>query len=290
MATMMVNGCTIHYEAMGSGPPIVFTSGGRWGRNYHRPLAERMSINYRGIIYDRRNTGDSDVFIAGEATEAEIWADDLAELIRQLGIAPTYLCEYAGCRTTLLLAIRHPELVKALLLGWPASGKEAAKGLGLRIYGQFIEAAEKGGMDAVVNTDWKFTFVEGLAENPSSRDRLLAMDVQEFIHVMRRWHSAFTEGADLSIAGMPATEEQVASIQAPTMIVSGDDDVHTLATAQKLHRLIPNSEHHAPPIPGDEWKKARGTLLAPQLQAQTAAPIFLDFLQRLEARQPATAT
>ena len=39
-------------------------------------------------------------------------------------------------------------------------------------------------MKGVVESDF---FAERIAENPSNRDRMLAMDVQEFIAVMRRW-------------------------------------------------------------------------------------------------------
>lgn len=282
MATAMVNGVTLHYEEVGSGQPIVFTPGGRWGREYHRPLAELMASHCRGIIYDRRSCGQSDVVIGGEGSEAEICADDLAELIRQLGIAPAYVCEYAGARVGLLLAMRHPEVVKALLLGWPCGGSVAAQRLGNGQYGAFIEAAEQGGMAAVVEKP--FIRSEGAEENPTSRERLLAMDVQEFIRVMRGWQAYFTNSANLPIAGIPATEEQVASIRTPTVIVAGDDDVHTLTSARTLHRLIPDSEYHDPPIPDDVWKKARGTPNAPQVQAESAGPIFLDFLRRLEAK------
>ena len=42
-------------------------------------------------------------------------------------------------------------------------------------------------------------FAERIAENPANRERLLAMDVQEFIGVMRRWRAFFT--ADKPVIG-----------------------------------------------------------------------------------------
>lgn len=55
-----------------------------------RLLAERLAATgrYRVIIYDRRNCGASDVIIAGEKPEHEIWADDIAELLRHLTPRP----------------------------------------------------------------------------------------------------------------------------------------------------------------------------------------------------------
>ena len=143
MPTRMVNGCTIHYEETGSGVPIFFTPGGRSPKAIMRPIAERLAPDYRTIIYDRRNCGASDIVITGEESEQEIWAEDLARLIKELGLAPAYLSGWsAGCRVSILTAIRHPEVVKGLLLGWVTGGAVAAERLAYNYCGQFIEAAE----------------------------------------------------------------------------------------------------------------------------------------------------
>lgn len=284
MATTAVRGCTIHYEETGSGVPIVFTPGGRSPKSIMRPVAERMAPHYRTVIYDRRNCGASDIVIAGEESEQEIWAEDLAQLIKQLDLAPAYISGWsAGCRVSLLTAIRHPELVKGLLLGWVTGGSVAAERLAYQYYGQFIEAAEQGGMAAVADTPY---FAERIAENPANRGRLLGMDLQDFLNIMKRWRTFFTQGADLPVIG--ATEEQLASIKMPTMIVAGDDDVHTLPAAQALHRLIAGSEFHDPVIPREEWDQlweGPPEQMA-QVRADRTTPIFLEFLGRVEAGQP----
>ena len=146
--------------------------------------------HYRVIIYDRRNCGASDVVIGGDLSEQEIWADDLNELLSRIDASPAYVGGgSAGCRVALLLALRHPEAVKGLLLWHVTGGAVAAERLGYNYYEQFIEAAERDGMKGVVESDF---FAERIAENPSNRERLLAMDVQEFITTMRRWRTFFT--------------------------------------------------------------------------------------------------
>ena len=284
MATALINGCNIWYEMTGSGQAIVFTPGGRSPGSMMSTIADEMSFDYLTVIHDRRNCGASDVIIAGEGSDQEIWADDMAEMIRQLNIGPAYLSGWSsGCRLSILTAIRYPELVKGLLLGWVTGGATAAERLAYQYYGQFIEAAEAGGMEAVSATEF---FVERIAQNPGNREKLLRMDPGEFISVMSRWSTFFTEGAHLPVIG--ATEEELGAIKVPTVIVAGNDEVHTLTAAQNLHRLLPQSEFHDPPISTDEWDRL---WVGPpedlaRVRAERAAPIFREFLARVEAAEP----
>ena len=284
MATALINGCNVWYEMAGSGQAIVFTPGGRAPGSMMRTIADEMSSSYRTVIHDRRNCGASDVVIAGEGSDQEIWADDMAEMIRQLNIGPAYLSGWSsGCRLSILTAIRYPELVKGLLLGWVTGGATAAERLAYQYYGQFIEAAEAGGMEAVAATEF---FAERIAENPGNRQKLLSMDTGEFISVMSRWSTFFTEGAHLPVIG--ATEEELSAIRVPTCIVAGNDEVHTLTAAQNLHRILPQSEFHDPPISVEEWDRlwvGPPEELA-RVRAERAAPIFKEFLSRVEAAEP----
>ena len=284
MATALINGCNIWYEMAGSGQAIVFTPGGRSPGSMMSTIADEMSSDYLTVIHDRRNCGASDVIIAGEGSDQEIWADDMAEMIRQLNIGPAYLSGWSsGCRLSILTAIRYPELVKGLLLGWVTGGATAAERLAYQYYGQFIEAAEAGGMEAVSATEF---FAERIAQNPGNREKLLNMDPGEFISVMSRWSTFFTEGAHLPVIG--ATEEELGAIKVPTVIVAGNDEVHTLTAAQNLHRLLPQSEFHDPPISTDEWDRlwvGPAEDLA-RVRAERAAPIFREFLARVEAAEP----
>ncbi len=280
MATAVVNGCTIHYEEMGAGQPIVFIPGGRSDKEVMRPIAEMLAANHRCIIYDRRNCGASDVIIGGEGSDQEIWADELKALIEHLGLGQVYLSGWsAGCRVSLLTTIRHPQVVKGLLLGWVTGGATAAEQLAYNYYGQFIEAAEQGGMEAVTRTPF---FAERIQQTPANKERLLGMDVGEFTAVMRRWSTFFTEGAHLPVIG--ATEAELAAINVPTVIVSGDDDIHTPQAAQNLHRLIAGSEFNGPPITREEWNRLQDG--SPddiaKLRAERAGPTFQEYLKRIE--------
>jgi len=245
-----------------------------------RPIAEPLSKKYRCLIYDRRNCGESDILIAGDKSEQEIWVDELAALLRQLDLAPAYLGGWsAGCRVALLTAIRYPEVVRGLLLGWVTGGQEAAHRLAHEYYGQFIEAAEKGGMEAVTSMPF---FADRIKANPGNEQRLLSMEPGQFIETMRRWEGYFSEAGDLPVIG--ATEAELAAVQARTCIVAGDDAVHPTKAAQELHRILPASEYHAPPIPRAEFDAFPSFVERDRVRAERTLDTFSAFIAQVETK------
>jgi pimeloyl-ACP methyl ester carboxylesterase len=279
MPDIVVNGCKIRYQEMGAGTPVVLTPGGRWGGYVQEAVASLLAQHHRVITWDRRNCdGAADIVIGGGSTEAEIWADDLAGLITHLDIAPCYVGEYAGCRTTPWLALRHPGLVKGMLLAWPSGGPYPAERLPRNFYDQYIEAARSGGMEQVAATA---NFADSMQHNPGNRQRLLDMNADEFVATMSSWAIAFTGSADLPIAGCTATAQQWASIDLPAIVVAGCDPVHPTATAETISGLMPDCTFHGPVIPLDEWDRVFGSNPYPvtsKLQGERVAPVWLDFL------------
>src|ERR1700722_12129994 len=151
MPELVLNACTIHYEEQGSGVPVVLTPGGRWGGYVHRVVAAELAKEFRVVTWDRRNTdGRSGIVIAGDVSEADIWADDLAALIEALRLGPCYVGEYAGCRSAPLLSLKYPHLVKGLMLAWPSGGDFPATRLPKNFYQAYTRAALRRGMQGVV--------------------------------------------------------------------------------------------------------------------------------------------
>jgi pimeloyl-ACP methyl ester carboxylesterase len=284
MPALVLNGCTIHYRGQGSGVPVMLTPGGRWSGYVQRALAAALATECRVVTWDRRNTdGASDIVIAGASSEADIWADDLAALIRALDLAPCYVGEYAGCRTAPLLVLKHPELVKGLLLAWPSGGEVAAERLPRNFYRQYIKAALREGMDGVVALD---RFAASIAHCPANRARLLAMAPADFVRQMAYWEAFFDTSGDLPIAGCRATAKEWQTIAVPAVVIAGNDAIHPAEAAQHLCRLMPNAQYHAPVVTVDEWEARFGVLPFPQVsdfQGERIAPVWRAFIQRLEA-------
>ena len=285
MPLAKVRGVTLHYEVLGSkGPWVALSPGGRRAIEGVESLARRMAqAGYRVLVHDRRNCGKSDVAIEGKISENEIWADDLYELLKQLGGLPAWIGgSSSGCRMALLFAMRHPQATRGMLLWRITGGGAAAKRLAQRYYGQYIPIAKQGGMAAVCATE---EFSERIRERPANRERLMKMDSARFIEVMDHWHRNFIAGADQPVIG--ASEAELKAVTTPACIVPGNDLSHLRTVAENLGRLLPDAEMH-PLItkqydldvaPREEWNAREGELAA----------IFLDYMKRVEARATAAA-
>lgn len=271
-----VRGIEMNYQVLGSaGPWVALSPGGRGDIGRIQFQAGKLAeLGYRVVIFDRRNTGASDVVIGGDGSEYEIWADDVHELMNQLGALPAIVGgSSSGCRTALLFALRHPESVRALLLWRVTGGRFACERLAEEYYGQFITAAQKGGMAAVCAMEhWR----ERIEARPQNRAALMNMEPGRFIEVMSRWREYFLKGADLPVIG--ATEAQLRSIEAPACIVPGNDLTHGQKTGETLGHLLPTSEVHIlfpkhydePLAPRDQWDEKAGEMAA----------LWHDFLKR----------
>jgi pimeloyl-ACP methyl ester carboxylesterase len=280
MPVTSVRGVAIHYEILGDhGPWIALSPGGRRPLEGVKSLAERMAgYGHRVLIHDRRNCGLSDIVIGGEQSEYEIWADDLHALLTQFDALPAIVGGgSSGCRLSILFALKYPQAVRALLLWRVTGGAFAARRLAENYYGQYIAAAQAGGMAAVCALDH---FAERIAARPDNRQRLMAMDPKVFVAAMERWREYFLAGADLPIIG--ASEQDLNAVKVPTCIVPGNDRTHNHATAGTAHRMIAGSELHdlypddldVDLVPPEEWVAREGDLAA----------IFADFLTRNRAK------
>jgi pimeloyl-ACP methyl ester carboxylesterase len=205
------------------------------------PLAKHVAdLGFRVLILDRRNCGASDVVIAGEDSEYEIWADDFHELLSQLGALPAFIGgSSSGCRTSLLFALRHPDAVRGLLLWRVTGGRFACERLAQEYYGQYISAAQEGGMAAVCEMEhWK----ERIEARPENRKRLMNMESSQFISVMAHWREYFVRGADLPVIG--ASEAELKSLEAPALVIPGNDNTHSQKTGELLGQILPKAQVH----------------------------------------------
>ena len=285
MPISKIRGVNINWQTIGDGGPskgpwVVMTSGGRRSYQEFIPLATKIAAHgYRILLHDRRNTGASEVLIEGDEGEEIPWTRDMFELTSQQNIQPAFFCgSSSGARTSILFYLRYPQAVRGLLLMRVTGGAFAAGRLPENYYGQFIRAAQQGGMTAVCATEqWQ----ERIAANPSTRDRLMAMPPEKFIDVMTRWNDIFVAGSKYPVMGV--SEADLKSIKVPTMIIPGNDNTHAGPSALFAHNAIAGSELHRLPIEDQDVPLIPFPDWAPQ-EAEIART-FADFMARTIAAE-----
>lgn len=156
-----VNGLELYYQIHGTGEPLVLLHGGLGSTEMFGPILPQLAQGRQVIAVDLQahgRTADID-----RPIRYEFMADDIAALIRHLGLEQADLMGYSlGAGTALRTAIQHPQLVRRLVVistpfkrqGWypevlagmNAMGPEAAEAMKpspiYRVYAQIAPQVE----------------------------------------------------------------------------------------------------------------------------------------------------
>lgn len=286
MAIAKVNGLSIGYEVIGEGRPWALTPGGRFSKDTGgvRELATAIAEHGNQVlIWDRPNTGESDVCLEG-SSESVMQADTLAALLTQLDMGPAVIIGGSGgARVSLLTAARHRELARGLVMWWISGGVYGLVTLGNHYCAGSIRAAWTGGMEAVVELE---EWAEVQERNPANRDKLLSQDRQEFIDTMERWMAVYCPSTESLIPGL--SDADARAFDVPTLVFrSGTTDLsHRRETSEQLAALLPSATLVEPPWGDNEWNErssarpgARGEGLFVGWPA--LAPMLVEWAEKL---------
>ena len=262
MPRIEINGLSIAYDIIGEGDrAITITPGGRFSRDtpgVRALAAELAKAGRKVLIWDRPNTGESDLCFDGECESFQN-ADTLAGLIRALGLGkPLVYGASGGSREALLCAIRHPELVAGVMCQWLSGGGIGIATLPMAYNHDPAIAASLGGMQRVAEMP---AFAEQIARNPRNRELLLAWEPEAFIQRMRDWADWF-----FCAPGMPISCVRPGGLEGITVPVvilrSGKSDIHhTRETSEAVAAMIPGAELQEPPWGDREWmERLEGSL------------------------------
>jgi pimeloyl-ACP methyl ester carboxylesterase len=236
----VVDGVCLRYVDEGDGAPVICMHGAFADHRNWGPQRAVIARSHRYIAYSQRYFGPEPWADAGENYSQETHVRDFVEFVRALDIAPAHVIARSyGATVALVAAMRHPELVRALLVQEPQVRslvtdpgeqeilREEARGLAA-----VRAAAESGDEDGA--TRLFFDWVNG---QPGAFD-LLPLDAQRFHLANGRTialHFASPRSPVLSCTDLEA-------FSVPLTVTRGEfTRPYMRICAEAVHRCVPGS-------------------------------------------------
>ena len=210
-----VNGLDVYYEIHGTGRPLVLLHGGgsTIDTSFGRVLPS-FAKTRRVIAFEQQghgHTADVDRPFSFEQT-----ADDTAALLRYLKVERADFFGYSnGGSVALQLAIRHPELVRKLVV---ASAMFRRDGL----YPEFWESMRHATPESMP-AELRDAYLR-VAPHPEQLTTFHDKSVKRMLE-FKDWRP-----------------EDIQSIVAPTMVMIGDADIVRPEHAVQMFRLLPHAQ------------------------------------------------
>lgn len=128
MPTAEANGSRFYYEVHGKGSPLVIINGLGIDITDFRVLSEPLAKSHKVLVFDNRGAGRSDK--PDEPYSIEQMSSDTAQIMQQAGFNHADIIGVSmGGRIALDLVLKHPEMVKKLVLTSTSARVIAARGV-----------------------------------------------------------------------------------------------------------------------------------------------------------------
>lgn len=254
-----VSGLEMYYEIHGKGKPLVLIHGAfsaigtSFGKLLPSLAKTRQVIALEMQAHGR--TADID-----RPMTLEAMADDVAAVLGQLDLAPADVFGYSmGAGIALHLAIRHPEVVRKLVL---ASVTYNMNG----VHPGLMEGLGEMKPEMMFGSPWHEEYMR-IAPRPEDFSRLFTKKTQ----------------MDRQIKDIPA--ETIQAIKSPTLLIVGDSDLVRPEHAVEMFRLLgggvfgdtpaglPNSQLAVLPGTSHVTVVDRADWLVPMINAFLDAPV-----------------
>lgn len=267
---------TTRYEIQGTGTPLLmFSPGGfdatldKWTTlaTYARVgILDHLARQYQCIMFDRRETGQS-----GGRVECVTWAHYVRQgygLLLHLGVSRAHVMGGCmGCSSAIAFGVAHPEATLSMLLWWPVGGARYRIN-GHRRFAEHAQFVRDQGLAAVValakSGDKSFgqdprggPWVSVLRRDPEFAASYARQDVDSYLQIVSSMSRALLDRD----TAPGATPEDLFNVQAPALVVPGNDATHATSAARYLQECLPSSQYWDVPVEEQTERNAPGRLL-----------------------------
>lgn len=227
----VVGSLEIGYDDVGTGIPVLFAHAFPLNRTMWAPNVSALVDRCRCVAMDFRGFGETTLT---PPYSMEQYADDLAHLLDVLHIEKVVVvgCSMGGY-VSFAFWRRHRDRVRALVLADTRPGADSEETVVRRR--QLIELARTEGSTAVANAQ--------IASIVGKTTREKQPDTYDAVHrMMAQAPADGIIGALEAMMSRPDSTALLATIDVPTLIVVGDEDVPTPPKeARAMHEKLPGS-------------------------------------------------
>ena len=253
--TVPVNGLEMYYEIYGEGQPLVLLHGAfsaidsSFGALIPGLAEGRKVVGFE--LQGHGRTADIDRPLSNEAM-----ADDVAAAIEQLELGPVDLYGYSmGAFVALLVTLRHPQLVRKLVF---MSATYTMSG----VHPGLMEGLGEMTPEMMYGSEWHEEYMR-IAPRPEDFETLFAKK------------TAMDQGYQ------DQRDEDIAAIEAPTLVIIGDSDLVRPEHAVEMFRLLGGGVFGdmPPGMPASQLAVIPGAShVSVRLRADLLVPIVTTFL------------
>ena len=234
------DGVNLYYEETGSGVPIIFVHEFAGDYRTWEPQVRHFSRRYRCITYNARGYPPSDVPADVECYSQQRARDDIRSVLDALGIQRAHVVGNSmGGFASLHFGIAHSDRALSCVVAGCGYGAHPAQ------YAQF-QAQSRALAKTMID--------EGMAKvaatygHGPARLQLQAKDPRAFAEFIRNFSEHSAQGSANTMLGYQARRPslydltaEMTRIEAPVLIVAGDEDDPTLEPSLLMKRTIPGA-------------------------------------------------
>ena len=221
----------LHVTVQGDGPPVVMSHALGLDLQIWDGLAAGLAASHQVLRYDHRGHGSSAV-PHGHWTLDDL-VDDAARVIREWGRGPVVFIGLSmGGMVAQGLAIKHPELVRGLVLANTTSRyPDTARAM----WNHRVLAVESEGIGSIADMVMQRYFTDAWRDaNPQA--------LAGYRQVLVKTAAAGYATACKAVASVD-WQDRLSSIAVPTLVIAGADDMGTpVAMAQDIASRVPGAE------------------------------------------------
>ena len=241
-AKLEVGAIHLHFIESGKGEPVILLHGGQGDYRAWQPLITALSSQYRVLAYSRRYHYPNTNAIVSTNHSALVDAEDLAGFVSALKLGQAHLVGTSyGAFAALACALKHPELVRSLVLAEPPVHLWATNSArGAALYRDFMQRVHEpaGKAFAAGNDAGAMRIFIDAFDTSGAFDRLPAERRKTVMD-----NAPFFKALTASSNPFPLlSKDEVRRLQMPALIVRGadTDELHRLVT-DELGRLLPRA-------------------------------------------------